>query len=200
MIILENLLPPAHLKAIQNLFLSNEFPWYYSPFTSRPQSNEYGAGTVFTSNVTETPQFCHVFYYGADQKTSALFDIVSPVFVILQKELQYDFKLKRVKANMLCRQADYPKGHYNTPHVDWNPDDRVAGEKYKSFVFYVNDADGDTYLFNEHILDSPKSLTVKQTFSPKANTGIFFDSDNYHASSPPVNSNVRLVINFVFME
>lgn len=200
MIKLDNVLPSGHLKLIQELFTSNTFPWYYSPHTSKPQSNEYGAGTVFTNNVKECPQFCHVFYYGADGKTSTLFDIVSPIVVLLQKEIKQELKLSRIKANLICRQADYPKDCYNMPHVDWNPDDRVAGEVYKSFLFYVNDSDGDTVIFNETIQDSPKTLTIKEKNTPKANTGIYFNSDNYHASSPPIDSSIRMVINFVFKE
>ena len=195
----DNFLPESHLKEIQRVFLGNDFPWYYASYTSKPQTGIYGAGTVFTTDVIENPQFVHTFYYGADQKTSALYDLVSPFVVLLQKESKQNLILKRIKANMVLRQADYPDGCYNTPHVDWNPDDRVDG-KYKSFLYYVTESDGDTFIFNEHIQDKPKYLTVKQRITPKVNSGVLFDSDNYHASSPPVKSNIRVVINLVFME
>lgn len=199
--VLENLLPQSYVDQLNNLFLSNEFAWFYSAQTSKYVGDGKGAGVILTKNVLESPQFVHTFYYAQDRKTSVYYELVNPLFVILQKELKLDLKLVRIKANLLLQQPDYPDNCYHTPHIDWNPDGRdMSVTNHRSFVYYLNDSDGDTILFNETLQDSPTELTVKHRQTPKANTGIFFNSDNYHASVSPKNNKARLVINFVMTE
>jgi Rps23 Pro-64 3,4-dihydroxylase Tpa1-like proline 4-hydroxylase len=199
--ILENLLPRAYLNDLTTLFFSNEFPWFYSAQTSKYIGDGRGEGVILNKNVVETPQFTHTFYYNQDRKTSVYYEVMNPLFVIIQKELQLDLKLVRIKANLLLQQPDYPDGCYHTRHIDWNQDGRdISLTNHRSVVYYVNDSDGDTVLFNECLQDNPKELTVKHRQTPKANTAIYFNSDNYHASMSPKNTKARLVINFVMIE
>jgi hypothetical protein len=199
--VLENLLPQTYLNDLTKLFLSNDFAWFYSAQTSKYMGDGRGEGVILTKNVVETPQFVHTFYYAQDRKTSVYYELINPLFVIIQKELKLNLKLVRIKANLLLQQPDYPDGCYHTPHIDWNPDGRdMSLTNHRSLVYYVNDSDGDTVLFNEYLQDSPSNLTIKHRQTPKANTAIYFNSDNYHASMSPKNTKARLVINFVMIE
>lgn len=102
-------------------------------------------------------------------------------------------KAKRIKINML-RREDFPEDHYNVPHID-------SMQGY-SMVYYINDSDGDTILFNERKLyrenSHPSKLTVAKRVTPKKNRAVFFESNRMHASSNPRVTEERYVINFMF--
>lgn len=83
--------------------------------------------------------------------------------------------------------------HNNGIHVDI-PDDHYA------CVYYLNDCDGDTIIFNEtskDILYGSKNATVSEhrRVSPKKNRMVLFDGSRYHCSSQPTNS-YRCIINY----
>jgi len=103
-------------------------------------------------------------------------------------------KVRRIKINMLRKEEKFPENHYNIPHID-----SITGY---SLVYYINDSDGDTFLFNEkklHIENAyPSNLTVLKRITPKKNRAIFFESNRLHASSNPIISEQRYVINFMF--
>jgi hypothetical protein len=98
----------------------------------------------------------------------------------------------RAKVNLLFKQETFPDHHYNIPHIDNIHDDKWSA------VYYLNDSDGDTVLFNEfHSETLPSKLTVFKKISPKKNRLVIFNSSRYHASSNPRISNERFVINFM---
>ena len=93
---------------------------------------------------------------------------------------------------------------YNTPHVDMY-------ENHYTALYYVNDSDGDTYLFNQYDRPIPGSsfierqhkikvqnYTVNQKITPKQNKLLVFDGHQLHASSHPKESPFRVVLNINF--
>jgi hypothetical protein len=58
-------------------------------------------------------------------------------------------------------------------------------------VYYVDDSDGDTLIF-----DDTKSVVI-QRIQPKKGRAVFFDGLRYHASSCP-QENLRMIINYNF--
>jgi hypothetical protein len=66
-------------------------------------------------------------------------------------------------------------------------------------VYYVNDSDGDTFLFNEFYESGkvPELFTLYNRVSPKKNRLVIFESNRYHASSNPKLNQDRFIINFV---
>ena len=69
---------------------------------------------------------------------------------------------------------------FYTPHVDQNQPHIVV-------LYYVNDSDGDTYLFND-------DGTVMRTVSPKKGRFVVFDGSIMHGGGVP-KKGVRSVIN-----
>lgn len=106
-------------------------------------------------------------------------------------------QVKRCKLNMLVQDKSFQPTNYNAPHVD-------MGGTY-SFLYYINDSDGDTVFFNQHQRvnyhydTEDEKLTVLQKVTPKMGRGIFFESNRYHSSSNPKNTENRLVLNFNFI-
>jgi hypothetical protein len=94
----------------------------------------------------------------------------------------------RLKANMLLYNKDMSKDKYNHVHVDGDLPHYVV-------LYYVNDSDGDTFIFNETYKSLYDKLTIKQRVSPKKGRVIVFDGKYMHASSNPINCDKRIVIN-----
>ena len=81
----------------------------------------------------------------------------------------------------------------DTPHIDLDSPHTV-------FLYYVNDADGDTLLYDyksTNILDRPKYENIKVTkrITPKQGRVVVFDGMTWHSSSQPTRGS-RCVINF----
>ena len=99
----------------------------------------------------------------------------------------------RLKFNLLTNNYLMTKDKYNTPHID---------NKYVnsySMIYYVNDSDGDTIIFNETCNDEtmtrPDKLTIKQRIEPKKNRAVLFRGNYFHTSSNPMNNETRIVLN-----
>lgn len=95
----------------------------------------------------------------------------------------------RIKSNVLLKRDN---NGYHSPHVDQDTDHKV-------FLYYVNDADGDTVFFNQFWNGKdPHPLTEDVRVSPKMGRGVVFDGLQYHCSTSPTKSNYRCVINIDF--
>lgn len=105
----------------------------------------------------------------------------------------------RIKANLQTRAPHTTKNTHSFPHMDFPP---PGNDDIITFLYYVNDSDGDTYFFKDKIDDikgDPKDLNnlniIKQV-SPKKGRLVMFRGDILHAGSNPINSNLRIVINY----
>ena len=83
--------------------------------------------------------------------------------------------------------------------------DLPNAEPYKSFIYYVNDSDGDSVFFKERYKPKDGPPKLKDTdvtecfrYTPKKGTGILFDGHQYHSGNSPKNSLYRTIINFDF--
>jgi hypothetical protein len=107
-------------------------------------------------------------------------------------------EILRIKANILFRSPPQAAGKWNNPHVNRN-------SYHKSFLYYVNDSDGDTYFFDKVWSDGDPGVLIHDDMlvinqiSPEAGKAIMFDGTRYHASSSPINSDYRVVINIDFL-
>ena len=111
-------------------------------------------------------------------------------------------KLVRSRINLM-----FPIGEvtskYDTPHTDIYPFPTKETFNHKSVVYYVNDSDGDTILFNEIAyngdpLINTNKKTLIQRVTPKQGRAVMFDSNRYHAGSFP-SKNIRIVLNINFL-
>lgn len=85
------------------------------------------------------------------------------------------------------------KKEFDNPHID-------NGFPHLVCLYYVNDTDGDTFIFDKNKEDRPyleknvKWNIVKQV-SPKKGRVVLFDGSRYHSSSAPTKD-IRCIINF----
>jgi hypothetical protein len=188
--IVDDILTHENQIQLQEYLLSHSFPWFYNNSTSSGDEKEQLRFMIDTSQTFDNMQFTHMFY---DQSPKPYFNVIVPFLNYIRDNLGYsEFQFGRIKANLLLKNPNQPLNSYNIPHVD-GEDDSV-----KTLLYYVNDSDGDTVFFNEKYSNTTCNLSEQYRIKPKAGTAIIFDSNYYHCSSPPVNHDVRCVINLVF--
>ena len=80
---------------------------------------------------------------------------------------------------------------HTPPHVD-NRDDHYV------FIYYVNDSDGNTNIYNEKYdgtVRTQDDLTLFKSITPKAGLGVMFSGKVFHTWQPPLNTKARCIIN-----
>lgn len=194
-IVLDNLIP----KSFQNEVLAaiqSQVTWQYEPATSMGSGDNNfieGYDVIKDLNTIDGPQFTH--YALLNGQASPALQTIRPILYFAEKKMNWIVTdVGRVKINAMTRNGpNFTKDNYNIPHVD------VPGPGLLSMVYYVNDSDGDTFLFNE-FQNSNKvtEVTLKQRVSPRKGRAVIFDSNRFHASSNPINNTSRFVINFTF--
>jgi len=164
---------------------SNTFDWYYYKNTVYPESHFFKKYKNVT-NLIDTPQFVHRFFNieEADKQehTSPYLNI--PLMLLnefcLKKEVKL-LRLIRAKANLMLPSKKSNVNTHSMPHKDQDTSHYVI-------LYYVNDSDGDTFLFD----DDGKTFA---RISPKKGRCLVFDGNILHASSNPIESEVRLIMN-----
>ena len=184
-----DILPEQEYQILKNIFTYFKFDWHYLPSTVLPEVKEM-VRSVNSHVLYDSEQFVHVLY--DQQPVSEYWDIVKPIINnIEQKQKIKIVELGRVKANLLIKSRD-TRRLINTPHIDKDV------EGWHSMVFYVNQSDGDTVLFDKKSNQGFENLNIIDSHSPKANCAVMFESDRYHTSSNPVDNTTRIVLNFIF--
>lgn len=183
-IVIENLLPPELQEQVKEE-LKNQATFKFNESTSGNALKDPD-----DTNIKETPQMVHNMIE-EDCPLSFLaplgFDICNYIEQALEiKILHY----ARIKANLIFQNPSYA-GKYNTPHIDG------PSENFLSLVYYVEDSDGDTIIFDKHVEEEPFGLTPTVRVSPKQGYAVAFASRYFHSSSVPVEHPTRLIINFV---
>jgi hypothetical protein len=194
--VIDNLIPSAYQDAIENMFLSADFNWHYvSDVTDQTYKN--------TEGYVQHDGFAHVFI--GPKTNSPYFDFIKPVLYQAEETLGIVIdqkKLWRARAGFLMpARSDSPQ--YNNEHVD-----HII--PHYTGLYYVNDNDGPTYIFDQMVSELPPSkrndtdilnhvrntkMTVARTIDPKKGRFVLFNGLRFHSSSMPTNGN-RIVITF----
>jgi hypothetical protein len=189
MIIFDDVIDRQYQQSIVDVMLNPDFAWYYQKHTTK-----YGTvGSTVDKNTKDVPQFTHVFFADGAFRSSN-YELVLPLIHALEAKTkkQYFNRILRIKSNLITQHENYPENYHCIAHTDVHPED--AGSE--TFLYYVNDSDGDTFIFNEK--DGGENLTVNSRVSPQKGRAILFDSHIIHSSSPPKKNLERSVINFIF--
>jgi len=191
MFIVENIVESSVQDAIEQFVTSRMFPWYFDTATIDVNELPTESDSVVVRKGLNPFQFTHVVIRDSKQNTQ-YFNLISPIVENLSKELKSDLQIVRAKFNFLAQDTS---SIHHWPHIDLSDDDHPD---LKTAIYYVNETDGDTYIFNESAPLSADSVTIDQQISPKKGKIIVFDANRFHASSSPVISKKRIVLNIVF--
>ena len=194
--VIDDFIPKNDQDHLENLFLNNKYFPYYYEYNTVIGVEEEAVGND-DDNIIMQPQFVHKLYDCNEISSTAYSDVMN-LFCGTGVE---SLSPERIKVNLLQTPFDKTKGKYHIPHVDHGDDG------YISLIYYVNNSDGDTYLFDKtsydnkslkHYKERVNNLTVEKTVSPKKGRVVIFDSNKFHAGSPPLNHSSRCVLNMVF--
>jgi len=166
--IIEGFLPGAVQDEIEKVLFGWQFDWNLYANTNH---------AALTTQPDDAPQFVHGFT--RDGAENSKWKQIPDEIV---KRLGWPPEaMMRAKANLLMRESAemiHP-AHTDDPKPHW------------VMVYYVNDADGDTCLF--------EGDKITHRISPKKGRAVVFDGRTSHASSSPVKSRFRSIINFNLM-
>lgn len=197
--IINDLAPPELAEHLARTFYSPLFNWnyHYSTLAVAKESAEEG---YRDHRVAERPQFSHSFIRDGEP-LDQYWDLIKPLINMLTSRTGYTpSRVIRCKANLLLKDTAYPVGSYHEPHVDVN----MGGTS--SMIYYVDSSDGPTHFFNEYCLDhlfmpiTHTSYTSVAEYTPVRGSAVIFPSYRFHASSSPIVTDRRIVINFVFAD
>lgn len=195
-LVIDNLVNPRYANAIENDVVNSLQYAYLRQTSTNIKYGEYLGKLYEDENVADYGQFSSpIFDAEVNYNHPFYYETIKPLIYMLEDrvpELNIT-GICRVKANILTKQ-NLPTTHYNIPHHD-------GSNKCYSLVYYTQDSDGDTFLFNEFFsmgADHPDKLTVARRVTPKKNRAVLFESNRYHASSNPTINKDRIVLNFVF--
>jgi len=182
----DNILPEEQQIFIKKWLIENDtFPWFFYNSTVPEHYLRQQHNDVF---LNDSIQLTHSFvsydiHTKKSQIDSSYYNIAE---IIIKKFINlYDYKnvqILRAKTNLQFQYNNTTENSYCAPHID-------LLESHHVLIYYVNDSDGDTFLFD-------KNKKIVNRISPKKGRILFFNGDILHASSLPIKSKYRSVINF----
>jgi hypothetical protein len=183
--IIDDAVPVEVQDKIEQLFISNHINWTFNPSSLYVNGKLMGLRDDFpqTENTFDTPMFTHISGFVNQKMSDSLVD----VFPVVQSIPHDMTTLIRVKTNITLPAINGGDLH-NPVHVDYG-----SQEDYLSAIYYINDSDGDTFIFNEKN-GHQGELTLKQRVSPKKGRLVVFNGNYLHAGGIPTRG-PRLVMN-----
>lgn len=183
--IYDNFLTKTYHKEIKSLLSSYEFPWFYASNISndadtRKLKNEFG--------------FFHIFIKDNGEINSNYTAFIKPMLYQIMDSTNTN-KILRARGDMTTNKG---VEMIHETHIDFYNENL---KKNKSIVFYVNESDGDTILYNERYTDDfrDKKQTILKRIKPKENRLLVFEGDLLHTGCSPVNHANRILINGNFI-
>ena len=186
--VIDDVVSPTYQNSLEEMSINHTFSWnfnlsnIYKPNATKPE-------LFLDENTIQTYQYTHLLYHSQTHTSSQHIDFVRPlIYTAMDKFSVQTPDILRVKANMLTNNRRFQVEKYNPAHVD-------AVFSHVVILYYINDSDGDTVIFNETYGSHFTELTVKQRISPKKGRAVCFPGKYFHASSNPIEHDTRTVIN-----
>ena len=188
MIIDDNFLTKEEVRGVEETFTHPNLDWHLQKSILKNSEDFF---IIKNINTSDSFQFVHVIL-DESGTSSEYSDVTINIFnkFLIKNKIDCS-KLLRAKTNLT---TNYWKNSKFSPHVDYTMDHLV-------FLYYINDSDGDTILYNEKFKNVGESiyLSEKTKISPVAGRAILFNGRHYHSSVPPEISPFRLVLNIAFI-
>ena len=176
--IIDNFLTTSYFNAIKNYLESDSFDWYYLD----------GISTIDRKSKKDLGFYHWIIDLNGNERPGA--DFFAGFILQLQDIYPDCGKVLRCRADMVFSN-DEPYIH--SPHID------IPDVHHYSIIFYINESDGDTIIYNEKSKSNyninENDLTIKKIINPLPNRLIIFDGDYIHTGSSPTKFTRRIIIN-----
>lgn len=185
-IVIDDLIDFKTQKDIEKLCMSEEFGWIFHSTSAYSKIDTTVLPVNFYNNTVESPLFAHTLWneWG---RNSNMFNYFIPILDALPFAIE---KLLRIKVNLTLPVKNSTPDTHSVPHVDY----ANINETYTTAIYYVNDSDGDTIIFNETV-GHRGELTIKDRITPKQGRVVIFDGALYHSGNNPSTNIPRINLN-----
>jgi hypothetical protein len=185
--VFDDLFTPVEIEHVFKQMTHPGFPWYFGATLGQTVSSA-AYRELADEHTYEQFQLTRWLMRQGQWTTNEYSDDMKTIIGRIARRLGLEsLALDRIKANLQTRTLTELR--YNTPHVD------NQQARYFVAIYYVNDADGRTYIFR----NTEKPLKILKEIRSKAGRVAVFDGRFMHAGSHPRRSDFRIVINFNFM-
>jgi len=188
-----NAIPKLYQDQVESELASDRMSWSFNEEVARSAS-------AFESSFSG---FNHMAYLLQDDgaEVSPMSSLLLPILFVFCDKAKIPFStLLRIRVGLFPRNG-VEAPHHN-PHVDFV-------QPHQTAVYYVNDSDGDTVVFNQTIDDvslddsaahaNAGKFTIAGRVAPKKGTMMCFDGRHYHASMHPRAASKRIAITYNFV-
>ena len=179
--VIDNVLDEEYFFQLQSHMTSDHWPWFFMNNITSVDDGQSNYG------------FFHMLKN--EHGESKRYESVKELVQTISKHVGSDHII-RCRMDMTVNRG---KSCLCEPHVDLT-------QPHITTIFYVNDSDGNTVIYNE-MYDMPpnvpymnmhKKLTIKQEIQPKANRLLIFNGLHMHTGHTPTTCNQRVLINSNF--
>ena len=180
--VIDNALEYPLFKSIKDIVDHKDFPWYL--VNDIDNTSKFHKGT-------QTKQLTHLLFSNMkDWGNVDGINIASPHTNFIHKLITHILEKNKIYGDIVKSKFNllFPhhvvknKLEHNVAHIDLE-------EPHYSITYYLNDSDGDTIFFKD-------DYTELQRVEPKENRMVISDGI-YHASTNPIKSSFRKVLNIV---
>ena len=195
--VIDSLLPKVYQDALEETITGELFEWSYAKdVVWQHYHDKIKQVNDGLNHILHVPNF--------EENESEHWPLIKPMLYYIEEQSGLKInKLLRARVGLL--QRAYPTDLlWNNEHVDNTFPHYTA-------IYYVNDSDGPTYIFDQRITDVPHpnktseqiikyvnntEFTPALASEPKKGKCVIFDGQRFHSSSKPKNHSNRIVISF----
>jgi|TARA_B110000977_G_scaffold75923_2_gene102469 hypothetical protein len=202
---IKDIIPVSYQNAIiDRMQGENFFPWFllhkigHKDYFTADQKDIY-----IDPNVTDDSGFFHIIQDDTEIR-SAHYDFFRMILEFYcEKTGKTIDQIFRIRARYTSPSPGHDSTKYAAPHIDY-----PNNSDYTTLIYYVNDADGDTILFDK--MFNPQTdvynpvlnekITEVYRHTPKKGEALIFNGHRYHSGNFPIKHSSRIVLNFDFLE
>jgi hypothetical protein len=188
-IVIDDILTEERAEEFYNSL--DNIKWDSIPYGGSQQEFAWKEGTV-----CEYPQHHYLIDYDKyyEEFVRDMMQNETVKTIIADREYHGFGKINKVSAPP---NVEWNEGLHGSPHIDAGVPGLLTG------IYYINDASGDTILFNEkwdaEENKMPEELTVLTKIQPKKNRLVLFDGFTWHSAGVP-KSDTRYVLNIAWAD
>lgn len=171
-------------EAIYKHVTDIKFNWHFMEDPTTERINTFQVST---------PSFGNLIYWEKTENNDPI-DFWLPVLDAIEDKFNLKItKLLRMRLGFLMNtryaMSSQPYRH-NEPHVDYD-------QEHYTLVYYVNESDGDTIIFNE--TEKAEKYYPMHKCMPQRGKALLFNGKHYHASTCPKIHTKRIVLTVNFI-
>lgn len=200
-ILLDNVLPLQTQERFKSFVSGENFEW--NDYNHIQTAGFYFKNFTFESDATTVPSdsLIKLCYYNNFRESKIFDETIYWLGIAVLDEYEKQTgdrvnQIMRMKVNNQSKSVitGYDERCCNEIHVD-------NFEYHKTLIYYINDTDGDTFLFDKIYTEDQTEYNLKtiQRVTPKQGTAVCFNGRRFHAPSNPLFYNRRYILNINFI-